>query len=198
MRTPTRLLSLAVALVGCAAALAPAASAQTVEVTNEATSEHCTPSTCEVEVSGELAFTGHLFGIEALASDCLITYTVEIDEDGEGTSDDGVYSNHPGTSDCAGRRNCINPNGTYEEWPFHLVEQGGYFWMEGWVCLESGANQPHRWYHYHEKSFQELGTHEYEVVFANHPLQPDQGIAEEADGQLEIGTGGDQIEIIHL
>jgi hypothetical protein len=72
---------------------ASTASAQTptVEIREEHTGLHCPPIVgvgtaggCEIHVVGEISLVGHVFGIEATASDCNVELEGRVDEDGEG------------------------------------------------------------------------------------------------------------------
>jgi hypothetical protein len=73
------------------AMMASATSAQTIEVVQEDNNNlHCssvpnsTTGGCVRGGTGEVSLTGHVFGIEATASDCNVAFEGRVDEDGEG------------------------------------------------------------------------------------------------------------------
>jgi hypothetical protein len=123
MRIARKLMLLALAAIAAMAFAASAASAQSVEVVQESNNAHCsavpnsTTGGCAIRFSGEVALVGHVFGIEATASDCLIILIGRIDEDGEGYIY-AVIIIGSASHNCP-RTACGLP------WRFHLRELGG-------------------------------------------------------------------------
>jgi hypothetical protein len=83
-------LKLALLVVAGTMLMTSTASAQTIEVVEEETNEHC-PAVLDADTGGclrhgvgEATLTGHVFGIEATASDCNVEFEGRADEDGEG------------------------------------------------------------------------------------------------------------------
>jgi hypothetical protein len=101
-------LCLPAVVLAIAAVAAPAATAQTptVEVTNEATGEHCPDVTgvfsggCLVHMTAETTAAYHLFGVEAIYSDCLLEFNGRIGEGGAGYIYQTFLAGHPGLNDC--------------------------------------------------------------------------------------------------
>lgn len=142
-------LKLGGALVASAIALALSASTAlaahgtAVEITNEATGQHCSLPllNCKIVVhntDGGTELVGHLFGIESTDSICNVEHTGYAGEDGTGHIVDHVLTG----PDCT-RQPC---SGVEAEWPTHHAETGaGQEVTEVEWCLEpkGGGDQIH-------------------------------------------------------
>jgi hypothetical protein len=105
MRIALKLCLLIVATSAPAGSIAYAQT-PTVEITNEATGQPCPDATssssggCLLHMSGEVALSEHLFGLEALFSNCLVEYQVRIGGDGDGWIYNWGVADHPGVNNC--------------------------------------------------------------------------------------------------
>lgn len=135
----TILLAVATAVAAMAFS-ATTASAQAVELTNEATAEHCElgVQNCELTVhsESETSLRGHQFGFESTVSQCLTEYTGYFGEDGSGHFVDQLLADGPGQN-CT-REPCGDAvhNGGESEWPAQLREAQGRLIMELEFCIE--------------------------------------------------------------
>lgn len=112
---------------------ATSANAQ-IDVTDEATGDPCDPVTienpgppphtvhggCEILAEGEVELEGHLFGIEQIASDCIVEFEAHIDNAGEGWVDEAEFHDHPDPA-CE-RVPCEAEPNIMEAWPIHGEE----------------------------------------------------------------------------
>jgi hypothetical protein len=124
MNIARKLVLLALAAMATMAFAASTASAQSIEIVRESNNAHCTavPNSttggCLIRGVGEIALVGHvIFGIEATASDCNVTFEGRVDEDGEGYVYSATYAGD-GSHSCT-RTPCGLP------WRAHGEELGG-------------------------------------------------------------------------
>jgi hypothetical protein len=123
MRIARKLFLLALTAMAAMALAASTASAQTIQVVQEdQANAHCpaapnsTSGGCVVHGTGEIALVGHIFGIEATASDCNVEFEARLDEDGEGYAYSAAYTGDA-THNCT-RTPCGLP------WRIHGEELG--------------------------------------------------------------------------
>jgi hypothetical protein len=137
MRTASKLLLLCATAVLAMALTASSASATgPVEISNEATGEHCNP--CSVILEGESTISVETPRIPV--SFCENTFEAEIYEDGEGHVTQYTNANHTGGTCGTDKCNGIGEPTAETEWPFHIEEVGDEFSLGIRFCLDSKAN----------------------------------------------------------
>jgi hypothetical protein len=124
MRITRKIALLAFTAITAMVFAASTAAAQTVQIVQEDNNnQHCpaapnsTTGGCVIHGAGEILLIGHVFGIEATASDCNVDFEARIDEDGEGYIYSAGYSGDA-THNCT-RTPCRLP------WRMHVEELGG-------------------------------------------------------------------------
>jgi hypothetical protein len=205
MRFVRKIFLLALTAVAAMAFAASTASAQEtpIEVIDEHSLEHCAPvpnadtGGCRVHFSGELILVGHIFGIEANASDCLVELEARIDEDGEGYVYQASFTPHP--TDACTRSPCSLPWRIHGEEPAPGVE---HIYAEFCARPDAGGADTRCEV---RAPLTAVGDHDYRLTFIDvagipHPNDGSQPGCELTGGVLDIekptGTH-DEIEIIH-
>jgi hypothetical protein len=202
MRIARKLMLLALTAMAAMALAASTASAQTVEVVQEdAANAHCTavPNStsggCVIRGVGEIALVGHIFGIEATASDCNVNFEARIDEDGEGYAYSAAYTGDA-THNCT-RTPCGLP------WRIHGEETNPGEALTVEFCARPSSGSDNRCLT--NVPISDTGDHDYRLTFSdlggvNH-LGAD---CELTSGAVNIDTGAAntdtphrEIEIIH-
>jgi hypothetical protein len=204
MRIARKLFLLALTAIAAMAFAASAASAQgPVEVVVEG-GQHCPPvlgpdsGGCIVhfgnEAGGdEVSLVGHVFGIEATASDCLVELEARIDEDGEGYVYAANY--HGDAAHGCTRTPCGLP------WRIHGEEDeplGSGERIHAEFCAHPTSGSDNRCLV--EAPIVDSGGHNYEIPLADQPGTTHLGAeCELTSGELhlEVATPHQDIEIIH-
>jgi hypothetical protein len=191
-------LPIAIGLLVMGAAATPAgAQVESVDVYDEDTGGQCSavPNSatggCLVHASGEASLVGHVFGIEATASDCVIELEARVDGDGEGYVYSASYSGDA-SHNCT-RTPCGLP------WGLHIVETGGDTErLETEFCARPSSGGDNRCLA--SIPMTDVGDHAYrftlaDVAGANH-LGAD---CELNSGAINVeGFPHDDIEIVHV
>jgi hypothetical protein len=147
---------------------------------------------CNVHFSGEVALTGHVFGIEAAASDCNIELEARISEAGAGWFHHAAYTNHPEESDCT-RTPCGLP------WEFVVEEEGGPLGFESIhteFCAHPSSGADNRCDI--EALITDLSTHGYRIDLSDVPGTAHSGVdCELTSGRLDLETGFTNVDTPH-
>jgi len=136
------LLTLFVAAV--AALAAPSAAFAQLEVTDEATGQHCgsvsvsahaVSGGCKSHFTGEVEYWMHVFGVETLVTRCQKEITLYWNEERLITGYSVVLFNEPFGDPCT-RRSCREAGGGEQPWPGDSSEAGGGESIRLTSCIE--------------------------------------------------------------
>jgi hypothetical protein len=202
MRIARKLFLLSLTAIAAMAFAASSASAQnSIEVRAEATNTKCptAPSGCPIAATGEIQLQGHVFGIESVASDCIVTFEGIVAGDGEGKVTKATLTDHPTTDSCQRTPCGYNAkDNTITPWPAHVNETDGFGSMlDSEFCIVNGSGQIQRCFV--KLPITENPIHVYSSVFhtsgTNHLNAP----GCEIEGQLTLTNDAAHpaIELVH-